>query len=99
MSFKWAIERAKPETGDLLAARDGWELRAKVSGGGWFGFVLVAPPSELLKRKYFGGWNGERLSRSHDMGTLAKHKPPTYAWLTAVCPRVEWPRNGETPSY
>jgi hypothetical protein len=84
--------QVKVEAGKLLAERDGWELRVKLrpSTGGWHNFVLVAPESETRKRKYYGGWNGERLAQSYDMDILLEHVPSIYRWLVKTCGTVSW---------
>ena len=77
-------QRGKSLTQQALG-RDGWELRAKAGGGkGWSNFALVAPAGETQKRKYYGGWNGERLARNRDMDILSEHLPHIYEWLVKI---------------
>jgi hypothetical protein len=87
---RWAVEHAKLETGELVAVHKGWELRAQPPSRRWRGFVLVAPYDEVLKRKYWGEWNGRRLPDSQDMRLLSEHHPPVYEWLVLTCMTL-WP--------
>jgi hypothetical protein len=80
---QWAIDHIKPEPGPVVAKYRGWVLHAKGSKGGWHSFVLVAPATEQRKRKYWGGYNGDRLARSRDMGILFKYNPDVGDWLAA----------------
>ncbi len=63
-----------------------WEF-PKRAAGGWKTFNLqIKHPSKnrKIKRSWWFGWNGERLSKNKDMGLLNNHKPKVYQWVEEV---------------
>jgi hypothetical protein len=87
----------QPRDGDepvaMLGPQGDWTLwhRPSRCSGDWHSFVLQ-PPTDLRKTKsvHYGGWNGERLARTYDMGVLANKNPDVYAQLETECPRLDW---------
>lgn len=56
----------------------------------WHNFALECPAGVVEKSVYRGGWNGERLSKTHDMGLLQEHRLQVYQKLLETCELAEW---------
>ena len=53
---------------------------------GWNAYVLRGPRRKYpngrwMRRKWWFGHNGERISRNNHMGHLAEHHPTILAWI------------------
>jgi hypothetical protein len=84
------LEARYAETGPLLGARDGWEIRARNDGRppwrGWRKFVVVSTRRSTRKSKFLGAWNGKYLARTHDMAILLERHPEVHAWVATTVP-------------
>ena len=55
----------------------------------WISLILIGPGSRNKTKKYWLGWNGERLSHSTDAGLLHKRHPEIENWVIGLLQR-EW---------
>lgn len=63
-----------------------WEFPKK-SKNNWRNYYMrLKQPknSARVKRTWWFGWNGERLSRCRDVKLLKTHRPETYQWIEGV---------------
>jgi len=63
-----------------------WELPKK-SGRIWRNiYMRLKKPAKSVqvKRAWWLGWNGERLSRCRDAKLLKAHRPEIYQWVEGV---------------
>ncbi len=85
----WVKEKIFPDFGVFQI----WEFPEKAWGfpnklnGVWRSFYLrIKHPSTnvRIKRAWWFGWNGERVSKTRDMKLLIEHKPEVYKWVRGV---------------
>ena len=50
----------------------------------WRSLVLLAPPDHR-KRRYYLGWNGERIGGASDPKDLRKRHPEILTWVRDAC--------------
>jgi hypothetical protein len=70
----------------VLSEKSGWVLlwAQEKDGGCWTSLKLTAAGLEggrWVKRNWWFGWNGERLSWNTHTNHLAKHHPEIYGWV------------------
>jgi hypothetical protein len=68
--------------------------RQDASTKDWYNFYVVAPGKRYKRawstpqRKYYGGWNGERVARVADMALLYQRHPQIYNWMVSVLKEI-----------
>lgn len=77
----------------IIAEHEGWKLIERHSSNGWIALKLERRSGKGFirhsKRSWWFGWNGERLSRTHDLQLLAEHHPDIEAWVVEqLCGRA-----------
>lgn len=69
-----------------IATKESWTL-FKVpdnSGATWTNLHLCRKGRRLPKKSWRFAWNGERLSRTRDLGLLAQHHEDVLEWVYEV---------------
>lgn len=70
----------------MIASKGEWVLCevVKQSDNGWKSLHLMRLRAKCRKRSWWFAWNGERLSRTRDLGLLAEHHEDVLGWVYEV---------------